>query len=804
MSILQVTDKQVSPLLLLRATLLAKKPLEQDDASNYAKNPLLQREILNNEAQSIDPAEKLNFDLKEANCSLRPTNCDTVGQEPDADELLTQRAMKLSEVPSCLFPQEKMSEIFEPLIDSKPSRSEVNKDDSIKLLDGNDDVMIETKGEDNTQEDTSNLINLRLNITAKINLIKLLQTLSSTLEQTEELNGSVKSENAQKEQLANSCDLLKEEEMHAGVEVDSTKLQVYGPILKIPKRDTLSSASCLPDGGCSDMKFDESHRKNEQQEVGKSSPNNVDNSKINYSLLPKDEPLTANESKLDSTAHASQEVMLGNDNLTVQNRTSSPASSVCTEELFEKSDSDELLKQFEELALTTEEHELLEKIEWRMWMERLAGTGLEFLVKDDPVSSKEFEDELDSDIDIILKNVRETISLQKQNILLKKNAEELQMTITTKANDADSDHVVENHSGKMVDCSGGMDTSASSDVLSEHSKPCLVEEVQDFDQEESKVGLEPADVSQPANNYLMAQTDNKEELIVSTLGWAEPDESRPLSSAHMLHWSYCRMTNHLLDPTRESFKCPLCNYKSPRKGHVERHILIHSGEKPYSCSECNYRSHTKDAMALHARVHSGHKKFICCRCNYATNRKIYLERHLALHDNDPTPCSRCTERPLTKKRDRVLDEAIDVEAVLNLQGELEAPVTAAESDSEGDEPSASSLPSEELDNNNDYTQLLACVKEEFDASQLGEDITLCGCQLFAAKSPDRKKGRVYSSDRPYPCSQCSYRATKKSLLDKHAKVHTGERPFPCPLCKYKASRKAHLLRHMRTHQKELE
>jgi len=239
----------------------------------------------------------------------------------------------------------------------------------------------------------------------------------------------------------------------------------------------------------------------------------------------------------------------------------------------------------------------------------------------------------------------------------------------------------------------------------------------------------------------------------------------------MLHWSYCRMTNHLLDPTRESFKCPFCDYKSPRKGHVERHILIHSGEKPYSCSECSYKSHTKDAMTLHARVHSGYKKFECGKCSYATNRKVYLERHLLLHDEDRMyPCSVCLYRG---GRGREMDATDD-----------------------------------DGSNNNDY-EVQDLLTDLRDAHDQGDAFSLppCRCHLSSARSADKvsiRKVKMYSEDRPYPCGQCSYRATKKSLLDKHSKVHTGERPFPCPLCKYRASRKAHLLRHMRTHQKELE
>lgn len=297
------------------------------------------------------------------------------------------------------------------------------------------------------------------------------------------------------------------------------------------------------------------------------------------------------------------------------------------------------------------------------------------------------------------------------------------------------------------------------------------------------------------------------------------------------------MTNHLLDPTRESFKCPLCDYKSPRKGHVERHILIHSGEKPYSCSECSYRSHTKDAMALHARVHSGLKKFECDRCSYATNRKVYLERHLALHDeNRLFPCSMCVYRATRHRavQGRGVIKAYEEfgegpETDAGVQGDSAVPqfgenslvdavgqedcgVPEDDSDSDGEDfMNRGHFFKHDFDDN-DYNQSLlgGGIKEDFD----GDDIYLplselppCTCQLNATKLQEKipvRKVKIYSDERPYPCPQCSYRATKKSLLDKHIKVHTGERPFPCPLCKYRASRKAHLLRHMRTHAKELE
>ena len=55
----------------------------------------------------------------------------------------------------------------------------------------------------------------------------------------------------------------------------------------------------------------------------------------------------------------------------------------------------------------------------------------------------------------------------------------------------------------------------------------------------------------------------------------------------------------------------------------------------------------------------------------------------------------------------------------------------------------------------------------------------------------------------YPCDQCDYRATQKSLLLNHIKAkHEGVK-YPCEQCDFKATFKVSLLRHIKSIHKHI-
>ena len=46
-------------------------------------------------------------------------------------------------------------------------------------------------------------------------------------------------------------------------------------------------------------------------------------------------------------------------------------------------------------------------------------------------------------------------------------------------------------------------------------------------------------------------------------------------------------------------QCPLCRKIMKERWMIKRHLLLHTGEKPYSCSLCPYASNQKDALKRH-------------------------------------------------------------------------------------------------------------------------------------------------------------------------------------------------------------
>ncbi|XP_078700904.1 uncharacterized protein LOC144927385 [Branchiostoma floridae x Branchiostoma belcheri] len=47
------------------------------------------------------------------------------------------------------------------------------------------------------------------------------------------------------------------------------------------------------------------------------------------------------------------------------------------------------------------------------------------------------------------------------------------------------------------------------------------------------------------------------------------------------------------------------------KGDMGRHVVKHTGEKPYMCGRCGYRTGDRSSLSLHMITHRGEKPYKC-------------------------------------------------------------------------------------------------------------------------------------------------------------------------------------------------
>ncbi|XP_049276063.1 zinc finger protein 678-like [Rhipicephalus sanguineus] len=188
------------------------------------------------------------------------------------------------------------------------------------------------------------------------------------------------------------------------------------------------------------------------------------------------------------------------------------------------------------------------------------------------------------------------------------------------------------------------------------------------------------------------------------------------------------------------FKCSECGYIGRNKSILQRHQMIHTGERPYKCEHCRKAFNRKSNLATHMRVHTGERPYQCHLCPWNFAWKNELTRHLEAH-----------------KDSQHLPEGARIFTVLHCAD------WAAVRRRPGQPPRLGS-PMKKL--------VFNCFE--------------CG-YIATSKSALQRHQMIHTGERPYKCERCSKAFNRKSNMATHMRIHTGERPYQCHLCPWKSS-----------------
>ncbi|XP_048198008.1 zinc finger protein 556 [Perognathus longimembris pacificus] len=203
-----------------------------------------------------------------------------------------------------------------------------------------------------------------------------------------------------------------------------------------------------------------------------------------------------------------------------------------------------------------------------------------------------------------------------------------------------------------------------------------------------------------------------------------------------------RLRGSLAGPGRR-YECERCGNVFTHPSSLQRHIRIHTGQKPHKCAQCGKAFSRPSYLRTHEKTHSGEKPHACGVCGKAFLRPYSLTVHARVHTGEkPFACTRCG-RPFS------CPKSFRAHVLAHTAGK---PYRCAQ----------------------------------------------CG-KAFRCPRSARVHARLHAGERLHECPRCGKAYGWLASLQKHVRVHDGEKPYACACCGKAFGWPSSLHKHVRAH-----
>ncbi|XP_068436781.1 zinc finger protein 770-like [Clinocottus analis] len=244
-----------------------------------------------------------------------------------------------------------------------------------------------------------------------------------------------------------------------------------------------------------------------------------------------------------------------------------------------------------------------------------------------------------------------------------------------------------------------------------------------------------------------------------SINCSDYDESLPQDWAG-LQRETCKATSE----QQKLHQCHACLKCFPSVSKLQRHVMTHTGQRPFGCEICGKRFRQKTHLRVHCRTHLWSR--------YHKQRSLYINR--------PPSCSGGFNR-------RTAADVPVQETVLHKEFETHTGSDVVSLKHLDQTPSVVIIPN----HNWESDKLLPHISKKM---EVGREVSTVTVKRTPTANLIQNPGKVQ-----HKCFRCLKCFPSPSKLQRHEMTHTGLKLFPCVLCGKAFRQAAHLKTHERTH-----